>query len=341
MIMSHSPTSLQIERQSTKVSARRSGAERGRAEATEEATTPSQLEAPAFLMNFPFSYTTTVPNNVWMQELPSGERPVHTKKAQRQFLALYHFLASRSLVVNLPTPAHCNLQDLVFTANLGIVLHHLKDQNHVVLSNFASPPRRGEESVGESFFRAMGYQTHMAPSFFEGEAELKHLHDNVYIGGYGERSTVAAYEWMETEFDMKIIKVHETDPYLYHLDCTVFPLTREKTLVCTEMYTPAEIAAIERETEIVDVSRRECLPGICNSIRLANTLVNASNIFEIPRGSEKYEMERDKNRRLQDLGADNGFEVSFFNISEFLKGGAVLSCMLMHLNRSSYNYQLL
>jgi len=81
----------------------------------------------------------------------------------------------------------------------------------------------------------------------QGEADLKHLHD-VYVGGYGQRSERAAYEWMEREFDMRIVKVRETDPYLYHLDCTVFPLTREDTLVCTEMFEREEVAAIERHT---------------------------------------------------------------------------------------------
>ena len=29
-----------------------------------------------------------------------------------------------------------------------------------------------------------------------------------------------------------------------------------------------------------------------------------------------------------------------FNLGEYLKGGALLSCMVMHLNRHSYNFQL-
>ncbi len=33
-------------------------------------------------------------------------------------------------------------------------------------------------------------------------------------------------------------------------------------------------------------------------------------------------------------------EVSYFNLSEYLKGGGLLSCMVMHLNRYSYAFKL-
>ena len=47
------------------------------------------------------------------------------------------------------------------------------------------------------FFELMDYQVHMCPFKWEGEADLKYLYDNVYIGGYGIRSDIQAYEWME------------------------------------------------------------------------------------------------------------------------------------------------
>jgi len=35
-----------------------------------------------------------------------------------------------------------------------------------------------------------------------------------------------------------------------------------------------------------------------------------------------------------------GFDLSFFNLSEYHKSGALLSCMLLHLNRQSYEFAL-
>src|SRR2546428_13996820 len=52
---------------------------------------------------------------------------------------------------------------------------------------FTSEPRRGETAVGEQFFSMMGYRTFVPATRFEGEAELKHLHDNVYVSGHGQR----------------------------------------------------------------------------------------------------------------------------------------------------------
>src|SRR5205823_5082480 len=96
-----------------------------------------------------------------------------------------------------------------------------------------------------------------------------------------------------------------------------------------------ELAKIEEHTEIIDVSVDDCLSGICNSLRLSNTIVNASNLHELKCGTEDYTLELHKNRCLEDLANRLAFDVSYFNLSEFMKGGALLSCMAMHLNRNS------
>ena len=33
-------------------------------------------------------------------------------------------------------------------------------------------------------------------------------------------------------------------------------------------------------------------------------------------------------------------EVTYFDLGEYMKGGALLSCMVMHLNRYSYAFRL-
>src|SRR5207247_9849484 len=143
--------------------------------------------------------------------------------------------------------------------------------------------------------QAMEYPTYVSPRKFEGDADLKHLRDNVYIGGYGIRSEAESYVWMEERFDMRVIKVRLIDPYLYHLDCSVFPITREDTLVCTELFEAEEVAEIESHTNIIDVSVDVCYSGICNSLRLSNALLNASHIHDLKAGTEEYAHERTKN----------------------------------------------
>ena len=292
--------------------------------------TPSQLPIPAFVMNFPFTLDTAVPNNIWMQEMEEEALKINKGNAYRQFLDLYQFVAGNSLVYTLPSTG--NFQDLVYVANMGIYLPHIKDSNHIILSNFTSEPRQGEEKVGQPFFEAMGYETHMCPFEWEGEADLKYLYDNVYIGGYGQRSNIQAYEWMEREFNMNIIKVEMVDEYLYHLDCSVFPLTNDKTLICTELYTPEELALISQHTNVIDISIDDTLNGIANSVRLGNMILCASNISELTRADENYEAEKHKINTLEKICFNEGLEPVFFNISEYMKSGAMLSCMMMHLN---------
>jgi len=301
---------------------------------------PTQLDRPAFLMNFPFSYATSFANNPWMEDLKEGQREPDFLRAAVQFLEVYRNISAEALVYLLPTPRAEGLQDLLYTANLGIVLAHLPDKKTVVISNFTSPPRRAEAPVGVRFFQDMGYDVHVSPFKFEGEAELKHLHDNIYAGGYGIRSEKAAYEWMEEEFGMKVIKLREVEDYLYHLDCSIFPITKEHTLVCTELFTKKEVAQLEQVTNIIPVSADDAFAGICNSVRLPNLVANSSHIHELKPGSQDHKSELAKNRRLEDIAANLALEVSYYNLSEFHKSGALLSCMVMHLNRACYNIAL-
>jgi N-dimethylarginine dimethylaminohydrolase len=229
----------------------------------------------------------------------------------------------------------------VFTANLGFVPEHLPGRDVAIVSNFTSPPRVGEAAYGARFFEAMGYRTYDAPYRFEGDAEIKHLHGNVYAAGHGERTERKIHDWMADKFAMEIIPLRETDPHLYHLDCTVFPLSEEETIVCTELYAPEEIARLQKVTGIIDISVDIAYNGICNSLRLHNLILNASNIHDLAAGSDDYTLEIAKNRRLEDICAARGFEPVFFNLSEYMKSGALLSCMVMHLNRHSYAFRLM
>jgi arginine dihydrolase len=301
---------------------------------------PTQLERPAFLLSFPFSLSTDVANNPWMEDLPPDQRQVDFTRATLQFLELYHYLAGEALIYLAPTPGETNLQDLVYTANLGVVLDHMPGRNTVVISNFTSAPRCGEAEVGIRFFGDMGYEVHIPPTKFEGEAELKHLHDNVYVGGYGIRSERETYDWMERTFDMRVIAVRLRDPYLYHLDCSVFPITTENSLVCTELFEKGELAELEKTTNIIDVSVDNAYSGICNSVRLPRAVLNSSHIHQLKAGTEAYQHEIEKNRKLEDIVSNFALDVSYFNLSEYHKSGALLSCMIMHLNRHSYKFAL-
>ena len=301
--------------------------------------TPSQLPIQSFVMNFPFSLSTADPNNIWMQELTDDELTINKPKAYKQFMDLYNFVAGGALVNLLPSEG--NFQDQVYVANLGIYLPHIKNENHIILSNFTSDPRKGEELVGEKYFNQMGYKTAISPYKWEGEADLKYLYGNKYIGGYGIRSNIKAYEWMEEQYGMDILKVAMVDEYLYHLDCSIFALNNNQTLVCTELFDEEELVEMEKYTEIIDIDVDDALGGITNSVRLGNMIMCASNIAELKKSHEYYEGEVHKIKTLEKICGDAGMEPVIFNLSEYMKSGAMLSCMMMHLNRVDHYKTLL
>jgi N-dimethylarginine dimethylaminohydrolase len=146
---------------------------------------------------------------------------------------------------------------------------------------------------------------------------------------------------MEKEFDMNIIKLAMTDEYLYHLDCSIFPLNGDQTLVSTELFDPQELREIEKYTEIIDVDVDDALCGMTNSVRMGNMILCASNISEMKKTDEYYEMEKHKINSLEKICSDAGMEPVLFNLSEYMKSGAMLSCMVMHLNRIDHNKTLL
>jgi len=293
--------------------------------------TPSQLQIQSYLMNFPHTLSTETPNNAWMQEMDPEKLKINKPRAYRQWFDLYTFMAGSSLVYLLPN--NKPFQDLTYVANLGLYLPHIKDRDVVLLSNFTSPPRQGEELVGKQFFDSLGYETHISPHKWEGEADLKYLRDNIYVGGFGIRSHYDTYDWMAENFDMEIIDVEMVDEYLYHLDCTIFPLTTHDVMMCTEMYDPSEVARIERYMNVIDVNIDDAMGGITNSIRMGNLILNSSNISELKAHDEDYKYEKDKINNLEKICADYGMEPILINLSEYLKSGACMSCLVMHLGR--------
>ena len=301
--------------------------------------TPSQLSVPSYVLNFPFTLSTENPNNIWMNELSPEDLKVNKPKAYKQFMDLYNFMAGGSLSYLLPSAG--NFQDQVYVANVGIYLPHIKTSNEIILSNFTSEPRQGEEKVAKPFFDLMGYNTTICPYKWEGEADLKYLGDNTYVGGYGIRSSREAYEWMSETYGMNIIPVEMVEEYLYHLDCSVFPVNNNKTMICTELFSPEELQQLELHTDIIDVSIDDAFGGITNSVRMGNMIMCASNIAELKKSDELYGLEKHKIDTLEKICANEGMEPVIFNLSEYMKSGAMLSCCVMHLNYVDYTKSLI
>ncbi len=298
---------------------------------------PSLLDFPVYAMIFPHRWDTDDPNNYWMVGMSEDEAQEDWQKCYGQWMTLYGWLSSENTLVHI-LPAIGDFADATYIANIGIMLCHDKEPIFVG-SNYKSPPRRGEEKAAMDYFKAAGYKTQKCPFYFEGEADLKHLVGNQYIGAYGIRTERKALEWFEKTYDMKVIPVEMTDERNYHLDTEIFPLTAEKVMVATSTLKKEEINAIEKVAEIIPVPKKIAYAGTTNCVRTVSLVLCGSPLESLKRSDDEdeYTEQRDKRDFLQGVCDDNGFELVMPNLGEIGKGGSDLSCNVFHVNRFAYS----
>ena len=244
---------------------------------TPERLSLQTLGQPAFLMSLPLFMSADEPNNVLMEAMSGEERRVDRRKATAQFLDLYRFIAARAVVYLLPSRP--GLQDQPYVANLGAVLPHI-DRETVVVSRFRSPPRVGESGVGTDFFRLFEFDVQRPPPtfdrepvYFEGEADLKHVRGNLYIGAHGMRTSESALRWLAEKFDMEVIGYPILDDHLYHLDCCLFFLNEHEVVLSRRKTAPEALRAIERRCNIVDATVENVRSGMTNGLMLGDCLL--------------------------------------------------------------------
>ena len=70
-------------------------------------------------------------------------------------------------------------------------------------------------------------------------------------------------------------------------------------------------------------------------------VLGSTLIHDLKKDHEWYDGEKGKIDFMEKMCYQLGLEPVFFNISEYTKSGAALSCMVMHLNRVDQNKILL
>jgi N-dimethylarginine dimethylaminohydrolase len=276
--------------------------------------TPSQLDFPALVMNFPFTADNRVINNPLMDGCKDVKYDYDL--AFKQFMSLYKYLSKEALVYLLPSEG--NFQDQTFVANLACYLPHT--EKTVILSKFKSEPRIGEDEIGLAFFKSMGYSIIQPKTTFEGEADLKFIRENLYIGGHGVRTARVTHDWIAEQTNARIIPVEMGDDYLYHFDCLLLPLTRHKALVATEKIRREDLKRVENIIDVISVPTEYLYYGWTNCMIVNNRVIYTPPTAEIGRAFEKFI-------------AKQHFDPVLIDLSEFeQKSGAGISCMIMHLN---------
>ena len=170
------------------------------------------------------------------------------------------------------------------------------------------------------------------PVYFEGEADLKHIQGNLYVGAHGMRTSRNALSWAAESFEMEIVPFRITNPYLYHLDCCLLRITEKAVLMCTSLADRICVRAIEQHCEIIDISLDQARAEYELPSATGRGFVD-SNIMELDKENPKYAIEKSKIECLEKIGSRFGHALRVFCMSEFYKSGALLSCLIMHVRQ--------
>ena len=76
--------------------------------------------------------------------------------------------------------------------------------------------------------------------------------------------------------------------------------------------------------------------GITNCVRIGDEILCATHIGTLSKDHPEYEDERIKLDELERCCARLGLSPVYFELTEILKSGALLSCMIMHLNDANF-----
>lgn len=300
--------------------------------------TPSQNPFSTIVLCPPTYVDTRIHNNSWMDEKVSGNLIIDREKFMGEWYNLYNILSANALVYLIPPRK--KYQDQTYVNSFVC----LADGKNIILSNFKGKGRAGEEIEAEILLSSLGYNIHKSPFYFEGFPECKFSGQkdkegrDIYYGGYGQRSNIKTYDWMEEKFNIKVIKLKEKDPFLYHLDCSVFVLNKDNLMICTKVFNKKEIKEIEKITNICDVSIDAAYSGICNSIKLSGIVVNGSSIDYMKETDKYYDLEEKKNDELEKICYEVGLELVYVSLSEACKSGALASCFTAPLNYKDLLY---
>jgi N-dimethylarginine dimethylaminohydrolase len=285
-------------------------------------------DSPEFLLCAPHYLSNRRPNNPLMEELSRHFPHIDRAEALAQFHCVYRFVCRFSRVHLLPSVD--GLQDQVYVSNLGVTVHGASERT-IVLANFRSQPRRGEELVGKRFFKELGIRTVHAPAYFEGEADLKAVNSTQYVGAHGMRTSIEALRWFARRFDVEVLECELTNPYLYHLDCVLFLVSKTEALVATDAVDVRTLRQLEALVEVIHVPTRAALAGATNCVVLGGHLLCDDNRRLFADLPELYACEVAKLEFLGQLCARRNWIFTPFAMTEFAKSGAAMSCLFMRL----------
>jgi N-dimethylarginine dimethylaminohydrolase len=250
--------------------------------------------------------------NPWM----SLERQADPGLAREQWEALYEFLRNElQLTVRLIEP-HPGLPDMVFTANAG-----LARGDTFVSANFRSEERKGETPYYTAWFEKRGYIVYNLAFdlCFEGEGYVLFSDEKNAFAGYLIRSDVTSHARVAELLDVRIVSLELADPRFYHLDTCFCPLNQETIVYYPGAFDSYALEVIAANfSDRIEVIQEEAIEFVCNALIVGEHYIQ-------PKGGHKS---------LRPALEKRGYCVHEFDMSEFIKAGGAVKCLVLKLEET-------
>lgn len=234
---------------------------------------------------------------------------VNTATAIEQWEQLVGVLRDLEVEVQIIEPV-AEFPDMVFAADQGLVL-----DNHVILSAMCYAERQGEVKLYQQWFEERGYTTErLAAGCFEG-GECLRMGETFFVGT-GFRASRTATESLQTLLKQNVVALDLVDSRYYHLDTCFFPVNDTTAFYYPPAFSQSSQKVLqELVPQLLEFTQEEVEAFAANSIVIQDTVIHAA-------GNQVF------SQRLKKLGFSS-IEVS---ISEFIKAGGGIHCMILPLS---------
>ncbi len=261
-----------------------------------------------YLMCPPDHFKVEYAINPWM----TPDDPADLALAAKQWGELVEAIEAAGGTVETIDGGH-DLPDMVFTANLGIVVDGV-----FVPSVMRHAERRGEPALAAAWARGRGLTIAPLPEgsgHFEGMGDALPFRAGL-VAGYGLRSDRGAWEAMAAAQGWQITPIELPDPRFYHIDLVFSPLDDDTALVAPIGVTTAGLETLSALVpDPIILTDDEAMQFSANSITVGDTVI-------MPACSD----------RLRRTIEQRGKEVVVVNVGEFLKAGGAVRCLTLPLD---------
>jgi len=214
-------------------------------------------------------------------------------------------------------------EDMVFTANQSFPWLTENGEKVVVMSKMRHISRQKEVPFFRTFYEEAGYKILdlQKAEMFEGMGDtIPHPGRRLLWGGYGHRSSPAAYEEISEMLNVDIITLELKNDLFYHLDTCFVPLDEDTVMITPLAFTKEGLECISKMFKnVIEVPAHEAVNGFALN---AHVMINKEN-------NSKVAVIQEGNPNTSAILKANGYKVFETNTSEYMKSGGSVFCMKM------------